>query len=67
LIGHQERITRFFEFLTFFVASKTRNFYKVLTEGHPEEKERAILWILLATLTATGIFLLKRQTGVDVA
>eukprot|EP00529_Nitzschia_sp_RCC80_P009773 CAMPEP_0113497642 /NCGR_PEP_ID=MMETSP0014_2-20120614/30738_1 /TAXON_ID=2857 /ORGANISM="Nitzschia sp." /LENGTH=796 /DNA_ID=CAMNT_0000391593 /DNA_START=268 /DNA_END=2658 /DNA_ORIENTATION=- /assembly_acc=CAM_ASM_000159 len=63
----QERITRFFEFIAFFVASKTRNFYKVLTEGHPEEKERAILGVVLTTLAATGIFFLKRQTGVDVA
>eukprot|EP00529_Nitzschia_sp_RCC80_P009350 CAMPEP_0113477032 /NCGR_PEP_ID=MMETSP0014_2-20120614/19990_1 /TAXON_ID=2857 /ORGANISM="Nitzschia sp." /LENGTH=797 /DNA_ID=CAMNT_0000370097 /DNA_START=561 /DNA_END=2954 /DNA_ORIENTATION=+ /assembly_acc=CAM_ASM_000159 len=63
----QERITRFFEFIAFFVASKTRNFYKVLTEGQPEEKERAILGVLLTTLAATGIFFLKRQTGVDVA
>jgi hypothetical protein len=38
-----------------------------MTEGKPEERERAILWLVFSTLTVTGAFLLKRQTGVDVA
>lgn len=60
-------MTRFFEFLAFFVASKSRSYYKVLTEGNPEEREKAILWLVLATATATGALLLKRQSGLDVA